>query len=151
MIGIPLTFSSKTFGPFFQCRLGFVNIAAAYGKTLCDVCALCCAPNIVYSVCKSAALVGAERVDRLARKIEAIEEGIDRHRHRSPVVRVAEIYLVILIDIIGQVNDLGTGVRFKVVLRLSYAFVVIIGIRLCLFDLILIFKLKAYKKSSKSS
>lgn len=80
MIVIPLTFSSKTFDPFFQCRLSFVNIAAAYGKTLCDVCALCCALNILYGVCKSAALVSAERVDGLARKIVAFEEGIDRHR-----------------------------------------------------------------------
>ena len=67
---------------------------------------------------KPAASVRAERDDRLAGKIVALEESRDRHRYRCPPVGVAQQDLLVFSDACGRVLDLRPRLPVLILLRL---------------------------------
>lgn len=64
------------------------------------------------------------------------EERVDRHRHRAPVVRIAEVNLVVSVEIGGQIQNLRAGFLLQVGLRFGDTGLVILGVRLCLLNFI---------------
>ena len=73
------------------------------GKTLGDAGLRRGFLNVLYGMGKAASFVRAEGVNRLAGEIIVLEEGVDRHRHCSPIVGVTQINLIVGIQIIGQI------------------------------------------------
>ena len=71
----------------------------------------------------------AEGVYRLAGKIITFKERIHRHRHRAPIVGVAEVNLVVGVQIFRQVQNLRARLFLQVGLRLGNAGLVVFGVR----------------------
>ena len=106
------------------------------GKPLANLCALGRALNVPHGVRQPAALMGAEGVDSLAAEVVVLQKCVDRHRHRAPVVRIAEVNLVVSVEIGGQIQNLRAGFLLQVGLRFGDTGLVILGVRLCLLNFI---------------
>ena len=71
-------------------------------------------PDILHRSGKAAALMRAEGVYRLAGKIITFKERVHRHRHRAPIVGVAEVNLVVGVQIFRQVQNLRARLFLQV-------------------------------------
>ena len=78
--------------------------------------------------------MGAKRMNGLAAEVIMFKKCVDRHRHRTPIVRIAEINFIVGIQIIGQVQYLRASFFLQISFRLGNAGLIVVGIRLCLLD-----------------
>ena len=106
--------------------LRLVHVAAVDGEALRDRRAMGSLADVVFGIGKAAALVRAEGVDGLAREVVVLEEGVDRHRHRTAIVGVAEVNFIIGVEVIGQIQHRGTGVFLPVLTRLRHTGLVVV-------------------------
>ena len=101
-------------------------MAAVDGEALRDRRAMGSLADVVFGIGKAAALVRAEGVDGLAREVVVLEEGVDRHRHRTAIVGVAEVNFIIGVEVIGQIQHRGTGAFLPVLTRLRHTGLVVV-------------------------
>ena len=122
--------------PLFKRRSCPIHETSANGKSACNGRTRRCLPNILLRAGKAAALVGAEGMDGLARQIIAFKKRVDCHGHGAAVVGIAQVYLVVGIQIFGHIQHLRPGVGPQVRLGFGGAGVIVIGIGPCLFNFI---------------
>lgn len=90
--------------------------------------------DVALGVGKSAALMGTKRVNGLSAKVIVFKKCIDRHRHGAPIVRIAEIYFIVSVQILGARSAPPGGPFFpQIGFCLGGAGVIIVGIGLRLF------------------
>ena len=90
--------------------------------------------DIRFAPAHPAPLVGAEGVDGLAGEVVMLEESEDRHRHRPPVVGIAEVDFIIPVQRLRPGLQFRPGVRLLVLLGLGDAGVIIGGVRVLHLD-----------------
>ena len=87
-------------------------------------------PDIIQTAAKTAALMGAERPDRLSGKIKMFQKCENCHRHRTPVIGIPQIDRIVSADTVRPVPKLRTCIALLVLLSLGDALIVVLRVRL---------------------
>lgn len=120
--------------PLLQFRFCALDRAAAQRQAARDPRALRRPLDVLLRVRQAAALVRAERMDGFPLPVIVLKKGVDRHRHGTAVVRIAEVDFFIVVQTLRQRRQFRTGVRAQIAPRLGDAGVIVVRIRHLLLD-----------------
>ena len=115
--------------PFFYFCLCAVYTASLNGQPFCNGCPLAGFLYFLYCAGKSAAFMGAERVDHFSVSVEILQKCVNRHRHISPVVGVAQIDFIIFLKSFWHGGQFWSCFCLQIFLCLGNTGVIVRGIR----------------------